>query len=251
VDNRAKSDADHARLVVAGELVAAVTHDLRQPLTALEMNVAAALRLIDHELASVPADKRSALADAGDALKDALLEGHRMREALQALQDLAVHREPALSPTAIENCAKDAARLLSSDATARHIAITVACEDGLPQVMADEALVRQGLVNVLLDALASGAARGSGPGRIAVTVRSPNPGWVEIRVAYPEGDMELEPPEPASLALARSVAEIHGASLTTERSADRARTVVLCWPTRRPTHNTIAAAEDRVDLASG
>jgi len=223
---------------------------LRQPLTALEMNVAAALRLIDHETVTMPADKRSALIDAADALKDALLEGHRMREALQALQDLAVRREPALRPTAIEDCARDAARLLASDATARHIEITMSSEDGLPRVMADEALVRQGLVNVLLDALSSGAARGNGAGRIAVVVRTASPGWVEVRVVYPEGDMELEPPEPASLALARSVAEVHGASLTTELSAAHARTVVLCWPTRRPTHAS-PPAEERVERASG
>lgn len=250
MDNRAKSDADHARLIVAGELVAAVTHDLRQPLTALEMNVAAALRLIDHEVSLVPADKRAPLADAAEALKDALLEGHRMREALQALQDLAVRREPALRPTSLEECARDAARLLSSDATARHISITVACDAGLPRVMADEALVRQGLVNVLLDALASGAARGTGPGRIAIEVRGTGLSWVEVRVAYPEGDMDLEPPEPASLALARSVAEVHGASLATERGADRARTVVMRWPTGRQEIG-LTAVEDRVERASG
>ncbi len=42
------SDLDRsARLVVAGELVSAITNDLRQPLTALEMNVAAAVRLLE------------------------------------------------------------------------------------------------------------------------------------------------------------------------------------------------------------
>src|SRR6516162_11891098 len=44
---RARSELERAsRLALAGELVAAVTHDLRQPLTALQMNVAAAVAFL-------------------------------------------------------------------------------------------------------------------------------------------------------------------------------------------------------------
>src|SRR3954463_15666045 len=73
-----------SRFALAGELVAAVTHDLRQPLTAIEMNVSAALRFLRR---SPPA-----VAEALEALDDTFAQQRRMRDALQALQDLAVRR---------------------------------------------------------------------------------------------------------------------------------------------------------------
>lgn len=97
-----------ARLAVAGELVAAITHDLRQPLTAIEMNVAAALRQVQANREDESAAETAVrLHGAADALRDALAEQRRMREALQVLQDLAVRREPAFASVDLARaCAK-------------------------------------------------------------------------------------------------------------------------------------------------
>src|SRR5262249_27917787 len=77
---RARSELERAsRLALAGELVAAVTHDLRQPLTAMEMNVAAAAAYLRRA--------NPAAAEALTALDDALAQGRRMSDARQALQD--------------------------------------------------------------------------------------------------------------------------------------------------------------------
>src|SRR5262245_60831224 len=75
-----------AQFAVAGELVASITHDLRQPLTAVEMNISAAIHFLRR--------RAPAIEDAVEALDDALRQQHRMRDALQVLQDLAVRREP-------------------------------------------------------------------------------------------------------------------------------------------------------------
>src|ERR1700704_6131125 len=78
------------QLAVAGGLVAAITHDLRQPLTALEMNIAAALQFLR------PSEPQ--LDSARDALQDALVQQSRMRESLQVLADLAARRDPLCEP---------------------------------------------------------------------------------------------------------------------------------------------------------
>src|SRR4029078_8727960 len=73
------------RLALAGELVSAVTHDLRQPLTALEMNLSGALLFLTGD---EPRTDRAI-----EALEDIFAQQRRMSEALQALEDLVVCRE--------------------------------------------------------------------------------------------------------------------------------------------------------------
>jgi signal transduction histidine kinase len=74
--------AQTAHLVVVGELVSAITHDLRQPLTALAMNAAAAC---------VPRSA-GAVREALDALMTRS-PGRRMRD--RGPQDLAARRSRA------------------------------------------------------------------------------------------------------------------------------------------------------------
>ena len=69
--------------VVTGELVSAITHDLRQPLTAVEMNVSAAIVFLERATPQIE--------EAIEALNDALGQQRRMRDALQVLQHLAMH----------------------------------------------------------------------------------------------------------------------------------------------------------------
>src|SRR3569833_152184 len=88
-----------ARLVVAGELLAGITHDLRQPLTAIEMNVAAALRRIENAPTDeTPAHEAARRRGVTDALRDALAVLRRSRVALLVFLYLAPRREPAFGP---------------------------------------------------------------------------------------------------------------------------------------------------------
>src|SRR5215510_12844028 len=96
-----------SRLALAGELVTAVTHDLRQPLTAIEMNISAAMQFLRR---STPA-----IDEALDALDDALGQQRRMRDALQVLQDLAVRREPLREPCDVGAALRDVVTLVADD----------------------------------------------------------------------------------------------------------------------------------------
>jgi signal transduction histidine kinase len=69
-----------------GELVAAITHDLRQPVTAVELNVAAALHFLQRRDPQTP--------EAIAALLDAQAQRDRLREAIRALHALSERREP-------------------------------------------------------------------------------------------------------------------------------------------------------------
>ena len=223
-----------ARLVIAGELVASVTHDLRQPLTAIEMNVAAALRLLEQCLApEAPEQIASIVPDAIAALRDALADQHRMREALQVLQDLSAQRQPTFKPLNLESSVREVVRLLASDPAARRVRIDVRCLDPLPTISADAALVRQALLNVLIDALQSTSTIATADPHVVVELRTPHERAVDVAVTrVPAG---LEGPATrvgASLALAQSVVDVHGASLTVTRDATSGTTVLTRWPIR-------------------
>ncbi|MFL5606729.1 MAG: hypothetical protein ACJ8AD_09810, partial [Gemmatimonadaceae bacterium] len=130
--------ADHKReveLTVAGGLVAAITHDLRQPLTALEMNISAALEFL--RLPAVELD------GALEALHDALAQQCRMRESLRVLEDLAVHREPLCESVDPVPIVRDVVALVGSDVQARHVSLDLVVVPPVPSVFADATLMRQ------------------------------------------------------------------------------------------------------------
>jgi signal transduction histidine kinase len=229
-DESRRGDVERAaRLVVAGEMVAAITHDLRQPLTAIEMNVAAALRLLEARDATATHDTAPRIAEAVAALRDALAEQRRMREALQVLQDLAARREPSFVPLDVEKSVQDVVRLVSSDAFARHIHIDVTCASSLPQISADEALMRQALLNVLIDALESTSTSESGKGSVTVEVQPFGANSVETVVTH-VGTRPRATAEGWALALARSVADVHGATLAVQSDPSQGTSVSIRWP---------------------
>src|SRR6185369_7040996 len=151
------------RLTVAGELVIAVTHDLRQPLTAIEMNISAAMQFLRRA--------NPVIQEALDALEDALGQQRRMRDALQVLQDLAVRRDPLREPCDVGAAVRDVVTLVQDDAFNRHVPVELSIAADVPLASADPMLLRQAFLNMLLDALeaTSVSADKHAPVHVAVT----------------------------------------------------------------------------------
>jgi signal transduction histidine kinase len=212
------------QLAVAGDLVASITHDLRQPLTAVEMNISAAIHFLRRPAVAID--------EALEALHDALRQQHRMRDELQALQDLAVRREPRWDGFDIVALVREVVALVDTDAAARHVPIDVEAADGVPTVAGDATLIRQALLNVVLDALelTSASAHARGPIRIAIR---PDDGAVRVSVFH-YGARDDAATSDWGLALAKSIAAAHGASIDLEGAASTGITVVTRWPTHRP-----------------
>jgi two-component system sensor kinase FixL len=222
--------ARSARLVVAGELVAAITHDLRQPLTAIEMNVAAALRRLDPPPDESPAqavERRRAVAD---ALRDALAEQRRMREALQVLQDLAARREPSFDRVDLSESVREVVRLVASDASSRHVNIDVIAPVDLPHVSADATLVRQALLNIVLDALEATSDSSHEGGPVVVTASASSADTVDVVVTH-FGE-RADSTAGLGLALARSVTDAHAGTLRVTGDPQSGVTVTTQWPIR-------------------
>ena len=206
------------RLALAGELVAAVTHDLRQPLTAIEMNLSAALLFLSG--AEPRADR------AIEALEDIFAQQRRMSEALQALEDLVVCREPRHERCDLTALAREAIALIRADPSMRETQIELSVGAQTPSVSGDATLIRQALLNVLLHAI-DASGRPGGPIRGAITNLEDA---VEAVVTYPKSTDAPSTITGPGLTLARAVVAAHGATLKIDDSSESMVRVETTWP---------------------
>jgi signal transduction histidine kinase len=220
---RSPSERDRAlQLTVAGGLVAAVTHDLRQPLTALEMSIAAA----QHFLRAPAVQVEGAL----DSLSDALTQHARMRQSLQVLDDLTVRRDPLCEPIDPVPLVRDVVTLVESDAMARHTSLDLVVSSPVGPVFGDPALMRQALLNMLLDALEATSLNPRRDKPVTLTVRNVDD-TVEIAVTHFGLRREASEVGDWGLALVRSVVAAHGGTIALEGDAEAGVRLVTRWPT--------------------
>src|SRR5678816_3269339 len=200
------------RLALAGELVSAVTHDLRQPLTAIEMNLSAALLFLSGD---EPRTDRAI-----EALEDIFAQQRRMSEALQALEDLVVCREPRHERCDLTALAREAIALIRADPSMRETSIELTVGPQTPAVSGDATLIRQALLNVLLHAIDASGPRLAGtngePIRGAITNLEDA---VEAVVSYPKPADAVTNTGPG-LTLARAVVAAHGATIKIDDSSE-------------------------------
>jgi signal transduction histidine kinase len=209
------------RLALAGELVAAVTHDLRQPLTAIEMNLSAALLFLSE---AEPRTDRAV-----EALEDIFAQQRRMSEALQALEDLVVCREPRHERCDLTALAREAIALIRADPSMREapLELSVGSQTPPPSVSGDATLIRQALLNVLLHAIDASGGRPGEPIRSAITNLEDS---VEAAVTYPKPAEGTATSTGPGLTLARAVVAAHGATIKIDESSESTVRVLTTWP---------------------
>ena len=210
-----------AHLALAGELVGAITHDLRQPLTALNVNVDVAIQL----LRTRPTDVNAAIA----ALQDAVDDSRQLRDSLKVLHNLVTRRDPARGQVAVADVLTEVVRLVQSEANTRHVEIAVAVAPNIPLLPGDPSMIWQAILSMVLDAVENAARGGVVRAQLAITDR----GALELTVTHAR--REDSPIEDGwALAVARWVSEAHGASLKIERTSSGEVRVKTLWPEVAP-----------------
>jgi signal transduction histidine kinase len=155
-----------SQLATVGELASGVAHEIRNPV----VGVSNGLDLVRRRLGK-------------DPVLEPIIEemGHQLTRIQQTLQELLVFARPA-TPTLTRLSGNDlvqrAIRLAQPAATRTGVRIDVHLDPDLPPLLADEEMLHQAMVNVLMNAL---QATPSG-GRVTVTTRRVDHA-VEIRVA--------------------------------------------------------------------
>lgn len=156
------------QLAAVGELAAGLAHEVRNPLS----GVKAVVEVLAQETA-LDETRRTILRDAAGELS-------RMDRIIRELLQYARPKPPSLAPFDLNELVRDAVALTLAPALGDGAAVDTRLDPALPPVLGDAAMVRQVLVNLLLNAQQAVAAGAPGTYEIA-TGASDGMAWCRIR----------------------------------------------------------------------
>ena len=162
------------RLVVLGELSAAIAHEVRQPLSAILNNANAARLLLNsphpplNELREIIADIR----------KDDL----RADDVISRIRDFLRKRNPQMQPLDLNVAVADVLRLVAGDARKRHVQIRTELARELPPVFGDRTQLQQVLLNLIVNGMDAMQSTPELSRHLSVQTKSNGDGGIEVAV---------------------------------------------------------------------
>ncbi len=134
-------------MATAGQLTAALVHEVKQPLTGILTNAQAAQRLL--------ADPKPDLEELRAILREIVEDDRRATVVLQRLRGMVKRREPEPEAVALDlnRLIEDVVRFLHADALIRHATIVCNLKPDLPAIEGDVVQLQQALVNLVLNGL--------------------------------------------------------------------------------------------------
>lgn len=220
------------RLAAIGNMAARVTHEIRNPLSSIALNV----ELLEEELG--PSGEARALVRA--------IASEVERLVLLSEQYLTLARQQPLrvAPEDLGELCEEVAALVTPELARRGCSLVLDVAPGLPAATLDEAQLRQ----VLLNLLRNGREAMPAGGTLRLVASSPEPGFVELAV---EDEGEGVPEEirarlfeaffttkPSGtglgLAITRQLVEAHGGTIRCEPRQPRGSRFVVRLPLAGP-----------------
>ncbi len=176
VDERARTDAElrrrrTLRLAAAGQMSAALAHELSQPLNAIGL-YAQALDLLAPKDRGPSAEEAARLPDVARRMA---AEARRASEVIKRLRDFFRSGDTRLEPVAVQQLVEDALRAQATRVQSSGARITTALPEKLPEVWADPVQLQVVLRNLLANALdaALDAAPEASPGTAGTPLPAP------------------------------------------------------------------------------
>jgi signal transduction histidine kinase len=214
-----------SRVSVLGQLASSLAHELSQPLGAILRNSEAAELLLGEPRPDVEELK----AVIADIHRDDLRAG----EVIHRLRALLKRRQMDVQPVSFETLVGDVASLVRGDALARHVALEMFVEPGLPPVTGDRVHLSQVLINLIINAMDAVMGRAITERQVAVGARYGQKGSVIVSVedngpGIPPGDLAriFEPffttkdsGMGMGLSVCRTIVSAHGGTLSVENVA--------------------------------
>lgn len=146
------------QLATVGEMAAGLAHEIRNPVA----GVKAAVEVLASQLQ--PDDPKRSI------LRESAGELDRVDEVIKSLLNFARPRPPAPRTVDLNTLVSEAAMLTAAQATVEHVEILFDLRDALPMVFVDSAMVRQVIVNLILNAVQAAAGRECG--RVALSTEA-------------------------------------------------------------------------------
>ena len=156
-----------------------------------------------------------------------------MRDELKVLQDLAARREPQRAAVDMATLAHEVAALVQSDAVTRHVPVEVEIVAPVPIVSGDATLIRQALLNIVLNALRQASQKEAGGRPVQVSVRRVGE-TVEVAVSHAGTRTDAAVFDALGLAVARAAIDVHQATITLDDDPAIGVRLVTRWPINGP-----------------
>ncbi len=236
IADRKQAELDHqlqsmelarvGRLALMGELATSLAHEVNNPLGAMVTNASAGQRLLAHgELEPQ---------ELHDLLADIVADGHRAREVIQGIRNMARKGDTSYTLIGIEDVIRDLLRIVRADAVAKKINLIEEVDAQAGIVMGDRVQLLQVLLNLTMNAFEVLTVVPADARRviihahrvqdekICVSVRDGGPGFsgaISEHLFEPFFTTKAEGTG-MGLAIARSIVEAHGGTLTGENCKD-------------------------------
>ena len=171
-DEASRQLAHLGRVAMVGELTAAISHELRQPLTAIRTNAEVAAHLLQRPEPDIE--------EARQVLRDIVADDLRAAEVIDHIRMLLRKEEPVSAAVDLNEIARHATLLVERDARTRGVRLSLALEPELPAVLANAAEMHQVVLNLVLNAFDALAGH-RGPREVVIGT-SKAEDWVELSV---------------------------------------------------------------------
>lgn len=233
-----QADLAHlVRLVTMGEMVATIAHELKQPLTAINLYAANTQAMLN--VARPPLDELNSYLDQIQS------QSMRAAEIIRRTREFARNQKPQIGRVQLNALITEVAEFLRAEARDNGIKLTLALEPALPQAEADALQIKQVLLNIVhnaIECLQPGdiadkqvtiRTRVTGSGEIKVDISDTGPGMDEETLAHvfesfftTKGDAGLG----MGLSISRSIIEAHGGRLWASSTPGQGATFSLTLP---------------------
>jgi len=226
-----------SRVAVLGELTASVTHELSQPLMAIQTHAQAAKRVIS--------DKGAASTDLEEIVSDILADNSRAEKILQQLRAFLKKDRVRLVPLKLNNLIRDVADLLHDEAVRKKVKVLLRLDSSQPRVRGERIQLQQVVLNLMLNAfeamrrgrtnhrhltIETAATNGA---EVTLLVRDTGPGIPADRIGRVFEPFFTTKSDGLGMGLAicRSIVELHGGGISVANNAGKGVSFRVVLPT--------------------
>jgi PAS domain S-box-containing protein len=231
---RLQADLTHAsRVSTMGELIASISHELAQPITATTNNARASLRWLQRD----PPD----LTQVRKGTESIIEAGTLASEIIDRLRSLYKKSPPKRELVAINEVIGEMARMLRGEARRHGVSVRTNLKDDLPMTLADRVQLQQVLMNLMLNGIEAMKDTGGvltvrsqlgEEGPIEISVNDTGPGLPVSKADQIFDAFFTTKPEGSGmgLAISKSIVESHGGRIWANGDGGRGATFHFTLP---------------------
>ena len=225
------------------ETAASIAHEITQPLAAITANGNAALRWLERTTPN--------LDEARAALKGIVADTHRTSEVINSIRSLFKMDVQAKAPQDVNELIREVLALVRSEVENHRVSVRTELFDGLPKIPANHVLLRQVIVNLIMNAVDAMSAVVNRPRVLGVKTEVDESNY--LLIAVEDSGIGIDPRNidrifesffttkshgmGVGLSICRSIIENHGGRMSVSHGQPYGSVFRVFLPTSAPVRN--------------